>query len=141
MYSAPNFPEGCRLLVYIFWRIKFLDLCFVQNSLAKWIYFYFLWGKSFFQWRNLNSSLICQAEDCLHNSRLIQYGFLIFIFIILQIFRFQSWDLMRNGVAPLNAILVGSVISSLYPVIYKFPDDNVPYFQMWVFLCIGAFQR
>ena len=78
MYLAPNFPEGCRLLVYIFWRIKFLDLCFVQNSLAKWIYFYFLWGKSFFSWRNLNSSLICQAEDCLHNSRLIQYGFLIF---------------------------------------------------------------
>ena len=56
---------------------------------------------------------------------------------LFQIFRFQPWDLMKNGVAPLNAILVGSVVSSLYPLF--FPEK--PSLEMWIFICIGAFQR
>ena len=36
-----------------------------------------------------------------------------------MVLQMQPWTSMRAGLTPLNAILVGSVISSLYPTIYE----------------------
>ena len=42
---------------------------------------------------------------------------------------------MRVGLTPLNAVLVGSVVSTLYPAIYNVEMDA----QMWIFICLGSF--
>ena len=52
-----------------------------------------------------------------------------------MILQMQPWTSMRVGLTPLNAVLVGSVISSLYPSIYKEDFDA----KMWVFICVGSF--
>ena len=52
-----------------------------------------------------------------------------------MILQMQPWTSMRVGLTPLNAVLVGSVISSLYPSIYDKDFDA----KMWVFICVGSF--
>ena len=52
-----------------------------------------------------------------------------------MLLQMQPWTAMRAGLTPLNAILVGSVISSLYPTIYNAEMDA----KMWIFICIGSF--
>ena len=44
---------------------------------------------------------------------------------------------MRNGVAAFNGVLVGTVISSLYPTVYNVEMD----LKMWIFICLGAITR
>ena len=51
-----------------------------------------------------------------------------------MVLRLQPWDLMRNGVAAFNGVLCGTVISCLYPAVYKVPMD----LKMWIFICIGS---
>jgi len=51
-----------------------------------------------------------------------------------MVLRFQPWDLMRNGVAAFNGVLVGTVISALYPGVYNVEMD----LKMWLFIGIGA---
>jgi len=50
------------------------------------------------------------------------------------VLKLQPWDLMRNGVAAFNGVLVGTVISCLYPAVYHVPMD----LKMWIFICIGS---
>ena len=52
-----------------------------------------------------------------------------------MILQMQPWTSMRVGLTPLNAVLVGSVISSLYPSIYNEDFDA----KMWIFVCVGSF--
>jgi hypothetical protein len=59
------------------------------------------------------------------------------LILILQVLQLQPWELMRNGVAAFNGVLVGTVISSLYPTVY---DVEMSY-QMWIFIVVGAFVR
>eukprot|EP00093_Oithona_nana_P013120 13120.XXX_98632_94413_1 [CDS] Oithona nana genome sequencing. len=51
-----------------------------------------------------------------------------------MVLRLQPWELMRNGVAAFNGVLVGTVISSLYPTVYNVEMD----LKMWIFICLGA---
>ena len=44
---------------------------------------------------------------------------------------------MRNGVAAFNGVLVGTVISALYPGVYNVEMD----LKMWLFIGIGAVAR
>ena len=53
-----------------------------------------------------------------------------------QVFRLQPWELMRNGVAPFNAILVGSVFSALFPEFIGPPD-----YRLYVAIVICSFIR
>ena len=55
----------------------------------------------------------------------------------LKVLRLQPWELMRNGVAAFNGVLVGTVISSLYPTVYNVEMD----LKMWIFICLGAIMR
>lgn len=48
--------------------------------------------------------------------------------------RLQPFDLLRNGVAAFNGVLVGTVISVLYPGFYQ--TDRTP--EMWIFIVVGS---
>ena len=53
---------------------------------------------------------------------------------------------MRNGVAPFNGILVGTVTSVLYPAFYKLNEMQLDEaydltLKMWIFICLGSFAR
>ena len=54
-----------------------------------------------------------------------------------QLLRLAPWDLMRNGVAAFNGILVGTVISSLYPGVYGVERS----LAMWLFIVFGSLAR
>ena len=54
-----------------------------------------------------------------------------------MVLRMQPRESMMSGLTPLNAVLVGSVTSSLYPTIYATNMDA----KMWIFICTGAFVR
>ena len=45
--------------------------------------------------------------------------------------------MMRNGVAPVNGVLVGTVFSALFPVIFCTERTT----ELWVFIVLGAFSR
>ena len=57
--------------------------------------------------------------------------------LFFKVLRLQPWELMRNGVAAFNGVLVGTVISSLYPTVYNVEMDV----KMWIFICLGAIMR
>ena len=57
--------------------------------------------------------------------------------IAFQLLRLAPWGLMRNGVAAFNGILVGTVISSLYPGVYGV-DRSL---TMWLFIVFGSLAR
>ncbi|TRY69135.1 hypothetical protein TCAL_02513 [Tigriopus californicus] len=50
------------------------------------------------------------------------------------ILRLQPFDLLRNGVAAFNGVLVGTVISVLYPGFYQ--TYRTP--EMWIFIVVGS---
>jgi hypothetical protein len=50
----------------------------------------------------------------------------------------QDWKLMRSGVAPFNAVLVGTGLQAVTPGLLH-NDDLQP--TVLVFICIGAFVR
>ena len=52
-----------------------------------------------------------------------------------MLLQMQPWTSMRVGLTPLNAILIGSVVSTLYPAVYNVDMDA----QMWIFICVGSF--
>ena len=54
-----------------------------------------------------------------------------------QILQIHPWAMMRNGVAPVNAVLVGTVFSALYPVVFCTERTTA----MWVFIVLGSFSR
>ncbi len=54
-----------------------------------------------------------------------------------QVLRLQPWDLMRNGVAAFNGVLVGTVTSVLFPAFYQVEHTTL----MWIFIVIGSFVR
>ena len=54
-----------------------------------------------------------------------------------QVFQIHPWALMRNGVAPFNAVLVGTVFSALFPVVFCMERTNI----LWIFIVIGSFVR
>ena len=45
--------------------------------------------------------------------------------------------MMRNGVAPVNAVLVGTVFSALFPVVFCMERTTA----LWVFIVLGSFSR
>jgi len=46
----------------------------------------------------------------------------------------HPWDLVRNGVAPFNGVLVGTVTSALYPAVYS--KEMFP--GLWIAIVLGA---
>jgi len=50
------------------------------------------------------------------------------------LFGLHPWGLVSNGVASFNGVLVGTVISLLYPAVYH--TDRTP--EMWVAIVLGA---
>ena len=57
--------------------------------------------------------------------------------ISFQILQIHPWFMMRNGVAPVNAVLVGTVFSALFPVVFCM--ERTP--ALWVFIVLGSFSR
>ena len=57
-----------------------------------------------------------------------------FCYKILQI---HPWQMMRNGVAAVNGVLVGTVFSALFPVVFCTERTT----ELWVFIVLGAFSR
>ena len=49
----------------------------------------------------------------------------------------HPWSALENGVAPFNGALVGSVIPSLYPLLYASDHD----IEKWMAVFIGALAR
>ena len=49
----------------------------------------------------------------------------------------HPWGLVSSGVAPFNGVLVGTVISLLYPLVYD--TERTP--EMWVAIFLGAVIR
>ena len=62
---------------------------------------------------------------------------LTFEILQFQVFHIHPWALMRNGVAPFNAVLVGTVFSALFPVVFCMERTNI----LWIFIVIGSFVR
>ena len=54
-----------------------------------------------------------------------------------QLLKVQSNDLTRAGVSAFNGVLVGTVISVLYPPQYGVDRD----LKMWMFIVVGSFLR
>jgi urea transporter len=51
----------------------------------------------------------------------------------------HPWSLVENGVAPFNGALIGSVIPSLYPLLFPHASDCT--MDMWMAVLIGAVAR
>ena len=59
------------------------------------------------------------------------------ITLLMQILEIHPWQMMRNGVASVNAVLVGTVFSALFPVVF----EGERTLALWIFISIGSFCR
>ena len=64
-----------------------------------------------------------------YHSQILQFCF--------KILHIHPWQMMRNGVAPVNGVLVGTVFSALFPVVFCTERTT----ELWVFIVLGAFSR
>ena len=54
------------------------------------------------------------------------------------LFDLHPWELLENGVAPFNGALLGSVVTSLYPILLPEASSEVP---LWIAVIVGAVSR